>query len=387
METMRLVEEQYAEMLETMAVLTKIDRGSKHVTGIEKTTTYLTTLLKPLGCEVIVHPDSVYGPTLVARKSGSGKGRIIFYAHMDTVWPECECERRPFHIEGDYAYGPGVSDCTHGIVAQIYMLKTLIQMEFDNYGEIVLLFNPDEEITSPSSTQWIKKYSEDKDVAFCMEGPDHADEYVTSRSGSIYYEIKVTGIKAHAGVEPEKGRNAIAELCYKLNLIQQLKIPNAVINLSFINGGSGMCIVADEASAIFRYRINSLDVIPELNRVVEDTITYNQLIEGTSTTLTHLENNGFLPLVKNPETDKFSKLVDAVSADMSMPLKESHCGGGADAVSSSLVGIPTLDGLAPVTYGCHTIDERLDLRTLVPRISLLVELVKRICTDDKFRRT
>ena len=121
---------------------------------------------------ITVYDHEEYGPTVVGRKQGKGKARILMFAHMDTVWPEGTCAQRPLHVEGKFAYGPGVSDCVHGMIGALYSLQALNDTGFEDYGEIIILFNPDEELYSPSSKQWIEKYARISDVAFCMEGPD-----------------------------------------------------------------------------------------------------------------------------------------------------------------------------------------------------------------------
>lgn len=382
--TKSTVEMLYPDIMKTVEFLSKVDRGSKSLPGLAVTANYLAGKLREFGCEVTFHPDETYGATVVGRKKGKGKARFLFFAHMDTVWPEGTCEEFSYRVEGHFAYGPGVGDCTHGIVASLYVLKALNEMGFDNYAEIIILFNPDEELTSPSSTKWIQHYAEGVDIAFCMEGPDNENEFIASRAGSAYYEMRVKGVMAHAGVEPEKGRNALQELVFKLNEIQKLQIDDAYFCICWINGGNGDCIVADNAYAMFRYRINSHETVDKINAVLEK-INEKPYIEGTETTITYWKEGGFGPLVKNKWVDKFCKLIETTSAEMGCPLKEAYCGGGSDAVSASLLA-PTLDGLTPISYGCHTREERLDLDTIIPRISLLAVLIQQISNDEQYHR-
>lgn len=382
--TKKTIEKLYPEIMNTVETLTKIDRGTKSLSGLAETADYLADKLRELGCEVVFHPDDTYGATVVGRKKGKGKVRILLFAHMDTIWPEGTCEQNPYRVDGRCAYGPGVSDCTHGIIASLYMLKALNEMGVDNYGEIIILFNPDEELTSPSSTKWIEHYAKGVDIAFCMEGPDGEDLFISSRGGSAYYEIRVKGKMAHAGVEPEKGRNAIHELVYKLDEIQKHPVDGAYFCVCWINGGNGDCIVADNAYAMIRYRIYSYDTIDKINEVLNK-INEKPYVEGTETTITYWKEGGFGPLVRKEWVDKFCRLFEKTSAELGFPLKEGSSGGGDDAVSASLYA-PTLDGLTPLTYGCHTKEEKLVLDTIVPRMTLLTVAIQRICNDDQYLR-
>ena len=119
------VKARYGEIMQTVETLSTIDRGSRYLKGLEQTADFLRRKLEELGCTVTVYPDEDYGPTVVGRKKGQGKARILLYAHMDTVWPEGTCAQRPFRVEGRFAFGPGVSDCTHGIIGSLYSLQAL----------------------------------------------------------------------------------------------------------------------------------------------------------------------------------------------------------------------------------------------------------------------
>ena len=378
------VQVRFDDMMDTIKTLSTMDRGSRYTEGLNKTADYLSTKLKELGCEITIQCDDEYGPTVVGRKRGNGKSKIFLYAHMDTVWPEGTCAVRPFYVDGMFAYGPGTSDCTHGLIGSLYSLQALNDIGFHNYGEIIILFNPDEELYSPSSTKWINKYARLADVAFCMEGPDYDYQYITSRGGVIYYEINVTGVMSHAGVKPEAGRNAIEELCHKVTLIHKLDIPDAIPQVTLIKGGINEGVIPDLAWAHVDVRVDSFEAIEAFHAAMIE-IQENTLIEGTITTCHHREG-GCLPLVKCGEVEKFVELINRTSVEVGLPLQESFCGGGADAVISALAGTPTIDGLTPMSYFCHTEKECLDLDSIVPRVSIMAALLQRISVDDQYLR-
>lgn len=382
--TKQAVQALYPEIMETVRTISGIDRGSRCLPGLRKTADYLKGKLEEAGCAITVHDDAEYGPVLVGRKKGRGKLRVFLYAHMDTVWPEGTCAARPYREEGRFAYAPGVSDCTHGIIGQLYALKALNSLGVDDYGELILLFNPDEELYSPSSGKWITHYAKLADVAFCMEGADEPDQYISHRGGVIFFEIEVKGVKSHAGVMPERGRNAIEELCHKVVLVHNLRIPDAIPHVTLIGGGISEGMVPDTAWAHVDIRVDSFEAIDACKAAMAE-IEKNTMIEGTQT-ICHFREGGCLPLVRTPEVDKFCKLVDAHSAEAGLPLHEAFCGGGADAVLSALAGTPTLDGLSPMTYDCHTDHEHLDLESIVPRITTLAEVIQTISRDDGYLR-
>lgn len=370
-------EKLYPEFMKALETITGFERGSKNVSGLRQMAEFLKKELEELGCTITIHENETYGPTLVARKKGTGKVKLMFFAHMDTVWEPGTCQIRKFEIRGNSAYGPGVSDCSHGMLGQLFMLKILTALKFNQFGEIILLFNPDEEVGSTSSKQWIKKYAKEADVAICMEGPDHENEFIAARGGSMYFEMRVKGVSAHAGCAPEKGRNAIAELCYKLNMIQQLEIPEAIQCLTKLEGGSGDCSVADNAMAHFRFRVDSFEAMDRVHKAM-DKIGKMCFIDGTETELTYLADEEFPPMVKYPQAQEYIELVEETSREMGMPLKAVFCGGASDGAFACQTGTVTLDGLTPISYGWHTPDEHLELQTIVPRLTLLATVVSRI---------
>ena len=379
----KLIEGMYPEILKVAEEVTGFCRGSMYLPGLAQTAAYLTEKMKQLGCEVEEQPDAKYGSTLIFRKKGRGKMKVLFYAHMDTVWKDPACQE-PFRIEGGRAYGAGISDCTHGLLASIYTLKALNALGMDNYGELIIVFNPDEEETSPSSSKWLKEYSRDMDLAICMEGPEAADLYTTARAGSAYYEIRISGKMAHAGVNPEEGANALEEMTFKLNEILQKKFNDVYLVLTWIKGGSGDCCVSDNAYAMLRYRIKTWDAKPEIDAYLKE-MEGKTFVPGTSTSITFWPEGGFGPMPRLPWVDKFAKIVDTVSAELNYPLHEGYGWGGCDA-ASTVLNCPTLDGIAPATFGCHMHGENLLLESIVPRITILTVLMEKVCSDDQYLR-
>ena len=136
-EVVKKAQELYPQYIKDLRVLVETDSGSRDIEGLSKVVDYLSPQLEALGCETSVEWHDEYGPFLTARKKGSGTAKILFLAHMDTVWEPGTAAKRPFSIKGDYAYGPGVNDCRSGILCQCYVLKTLHELGFEDYGELM----------------------------------------------------------------------------------------------------------------------------------------------------------------------------------------------------------------------------------------------------------
>src|SRR5579864_3761688 len=159
-------QDEYLRRLET---LVNIDSGTGQVGGIQEIIGYLTHWLTELDFTVTLHPTDHYGPNLVARRKGSGTKRIVLVGHIDTVYEMGDAQSHPFTLHHDRAYGPGVLDMKSGVLIGIYAVRALIEAGFDDYGEVVMIWNNDEEVGSPESQQLICEIARQADVGLVLE--------------------------------------------------------------------------------------------------------------------------------------------------------------------------------------------------------------------------
>src|SRR5207249_6625566 len=161
-----------------------------------------------------------YGNHLIATHTGNASHgpRILLIGHMDTVFSAGEAQRRPFAISEQngsrIATGPGVLDMKSGLLIGMYGLHLLIAIQQVNYASVTFICNSDEEIGSPSSRPLIEELARQADAVLVLEPGRTQETIVSSRKGCGQYRVEVQGVAAHAGVEPDRGRNAILELSY-----------------------------------------------------------------------------------------------------------------------------------------------------------------------------
>ena len=147
--------------------------------------------------------------------------KVLLIAHMDTVFAKGTAAARPFRIEGDRAYGPGVSDDKAGIVVALSVLKILDELKFKDYARLTLMLNTNEETGSRGSRALIEKLAKEHDVTLNLEGGRLGDGITIWRKGSGTITVEVKGRASHAGGSPELGRNAAMELAHQmLQLVQ-----------------------------------------------------------------------------------------------------------------------------------------------------------------------
>ena len=176
---------------------------------------------------------------------------MLLIGHLDTVFDPGTAAERPFRIDDDTAFGPGVTDMKSGLLAGLYALKAIIAERGGlPFERLVFIANPDEEIGSPTSTPHIREVAADSDVALVLECARANGDIVSARKGIVDLRMTVHGRAAHAGVEPEKGRSAILEAARIVDDLHALngRWPGVTVNVGVIAGGSRPNVVAERCS-------------------------------------------------------------------------------------------------------------------------------------------
>lgn len=157
------------EYLHRLATLVNIDSGTTQIEGITQIMSYLERWFSELGCTVTLHPTELFGPNLVARRTGKGSTRILLVGHVDTVYGPDATRARPFTVQDGIAYGPGVIDMKCGVVMSFYTLRALIESGFNDYGELCVVINNDEEVGSPGSAPLLRDIARQVDIGLVLE--------------------------------------------------------------------------------------------------------------------------------------------------------------------------------------------------------------------------
>ena len=111
--------------LELLKEIVNIDSGTGDVEGGAKVEAVLRARLLQLGAEVRTEPAEAPGlpDNLVAVFHGTGKGKILVIAHVDTVFGPGTAAARPFSMDAQRAHGPGVGDEKAGVANAFTALK------------------------------------------------------------------------------------------------------------------------------------------------------------------------------------------------------------------------------------------------------------------------
>lgn len=365
-----------AEQLDLLRTLVNIDSGTGDVDGGRKVAAVLIPQLKALGADVeTVQAEALGLPeNIVATIRGTGQARILVIGHMDTVFGPGTVAQRPYTVEGSRAHGPGVADEKGGVVEGLYALKLLRDLAFRNFGQITFLIETSEERGSPGTKGLIRKLLANSDVELNLEPGDPPDVITVWRKGSATFHIDVKGKAAHAGVNPQDGRNAAVELVHQLLKLDPLPHwgSGTTVNVTTIQAGTRANIIPDAASAQVNVRVRNA---AEFERVEQLLKRDAQHVSISGTTVTVLREPAFPPLPDNPATMALAARARAIYARLGRKLETGGNGGASESALAAEAGVPALDGLGPVGGGFHSDREYLDLNSVTPRLYLLTRLL------------
>ena len=373
--------------LADLKAIVNIDSGTFTKAGVDRVGVYLQERFQAFGFSTRFDRQERYGDHLVATHTGMEPHgpRILLIGHIDTVLPDGEAERRPFTISRRdgvrIATGPGVLDMKSGVLTGLYALHLLIEGQEANYSEVTFLCNSDEEIGSPSSRPLIQDLAQQVDAVLVLEPGRTRETVVSSRKGCGQYRVEVHGLSAHAGVEPERGRNAILELTYQVQKMQALNgtIPGATLSVGIIKGGERTNVVPDYAYFDMDVRAANQASLRALEAAMRQ-VTSQHKLQGTRITL----SGSMLcqPFEPNKNNAPLVELAKEAGRELGLKIQDAGSGGASDANTTSAMGIPTLDGLGAGGGLAHNPGEFIELDYLPTRIALVAGLVRRIGKDS-----
>ena len=329
--------------------------------------------LGDLGAHVTRLPQDGAGDHLLA-ELGDGAVQILLLGHFDTVWPVGQLVRMPLQRQGHRLFGPGVFDMKGGIAIGMLAARALFEVGAPLAGRLSMLWTSDEETGSGTSQQAILAHAERSDAVLVLEPSGPGGAAKTSRKGCGQFELSVTGISAHAGIEPEHGASAVHELARQIVSLEALQDAEAgvTINVGQIQGGSRANVVAEEARAMVDVRVRTAADATRVQKAFAGLACEDPRTEMRMT-------GGFRPpLERSAAVLRLYEVAKRVAADLGRELTEFSTGGGSDGNLTSSRGIPTLDGLGAVGDGAHALHEQIDTSALPLRAAMLAGLIARL---------
>lgn len=322
----------------------------------------------------IVKPDDA--PHLVWR-FGSGPPRVVLIGHHDTVWPKGTLAKMPFTVRDGVVRGPGTDDMKGGVLIAMHALSRVLARRGTLDG-VTLLVTGDEEVGSVTSRGLIEHESAGAGAALVFEsGEGHtAGAVKTGRKGVALYRLEVKGRASHAGVEPERGINATAEVAAQIMRIVAINRQTAdgtSVTPTAMHSGTTTNTIPAEAAVAIDSRAES-----QHEQVLVDKLLHDLRPEIPGARLTLHGGINRPPLEHSMALPLFERAAQIAANLGHPPLQETTVGGGSDGNFTAGIGVPTLDGLGTVGGGSHADTEHALLEWIPRRIELVTELVDQL---------
>lgn len=368
--TLEYLKTQSPHMLDTLGDWVNHDSPTFDKPSVDALGRRITDAFVRLGASVETQPQSEYGDHYRITW-GEGARQILLLGHIDTVWPKGEAARRPFAVRDGKASGPGINDMKSGIVIGLYALQTLVETAQKPLHRLVYLLTSDEENGSLSSRELIEAEARRSDYALVLE-PSRYGSLVTWRKGIGRFNLKVTGVAAHSGVDPEKGVSAIEEIAHQILKLQAMTdlSRGTTVNVGVVQGGSRVNVVAASAQAECDLRVMTVDEGEHMERAI---LGLTPLLKGTT-----LQVDGGMnrpPFEESAAGLALYERARVIGARLGLEIEKTGTGGGTDGNFTAALGVPTLDGLGAVGQGSHALSEEIFIDSLPQRAALLAELV------------
>ena len=376
------------EMILFWKRLVNMQGGSREKEKVNRVMNFLKTSFEAEGLSCRLINSRGNADVLVAVDGGNRPGKpVILGGHADTVFPDGSYPENPFRIENGFAYGPGVIDMKGGITVILYAIKALHHLGCRERPVKVILVG-DEEIghAGSISSQIMMDEAKGGLCAFNMEigRPDNC--LTTGRKGGVNCHITVHGVGGHVGNDFCKGRNVIAEMAYKIPLLQDLTRyeEGLVVSVDVIRGGTVSNAIPDYCKAELDIRYNKVSDMDDICQKVKE-VCSRTFIEGTTT-----EVEFIAPIPAFEETESNHLLLDYINEVITendfQPFGFVFVGGNSDASFLSMAGLPVVCSFGVVGTGAHTMEECAVVDSLFDRTKMVAAAIMELQRYENMRR-
>lgn len=357
-----------------------IDSGSYMAEGVNAVIDIWAGMLAGLGFAVERNPLPGFGDQMTARLQLGGNGpRLLILGHADTVWPAGIAAEWPFSRTGDRITGPGVGDMKTNVIMAMHALKFLLEDQaLGGLASVTFCVVPDEEIGSPGSRGWLESVSREADLCLTLEPARPGGGMCIGRGaiGAVY--LTATGITAHVGANRENGASAIAALAALVGPLEALGDPRNGLGCSvgIFRGGAARQVVSGEAEMHVDLRAPDDAAGEKLLAEVRALASKPPADPRVSIAFRGGFTRPAMPTL--PGTLAMYGLAEQFCASLGVPVFSVVSRGGSDGAFAARLGVPTLDGLGPVTHDTCSRREQVEVASIVSRGAVLAGLMAAI---------
>ncbi|HEX7422288.1 MAG TPA: M20 family metallopeptidase [Terriglobales bacterium] len=367
------------DIVSTIRELVEIESPSDNKAAVDRVAEAVAQKFSRLGgkVEVRVHPAKDFGNHLQVDFPGKSAAKpVLLLGHYDTVYPLGTLAAMPCRAVDNKLTGPGVLDMKSGIALMLHALAALQAWHGGLPRPLTVLLVSDEEVGSDSSRPITESLAKKAAAVLVLE-PSYGFQGAvkTARKGVGEYLVKVTGKASHAGLDFQKGVNAILELARQIEEISSftdLK-KGLTVNVGIASGGSRTNVVPAEAAAQIDVRIARMKDAAGIDKKMRSLRPFNRKCK--------IEITGGInrpPMERTAGVAALYAQASAIARELGWKLGEAAVGGGSDGNFTAGLGIPTLDGLGGVGDGAHATHEHILISELPRRAALIAGLIEAV---------
>ena len=378
-------------MLDQVLQWSAVNSGSRNLAGIERIAAILADAFSALPGEAkLVEAAPVDAVDSAGRPVAVEHGRnlhltvrpdapvqLMFTGHMDTVFGETHEFQQTRWLEDGVLNGPGVADMKGGIAVMLAALKAVEASEVAERIGYEVVINSDEEVGSLGSAPLIAQAARGKRAALTYEPSALPDGTLAgARPGSGNYSLVVRGRSAHAGRNPEDGRNAVLAAADLALRLEKLKRDGLSVNPGRIDGGGPSNVVPDLAVLRVNLRPRTPEIEAEAERLIDEAVAAVAAERDIQIEV----HGGFgrPPKPMTPEAERLFELVKAAGADLGQSIGWQPSGGVCDGNNIAACGVPVVDTMGVRGGKIHSMEEYLIFESLGERAALSALTILRI---------
>jgi glutamate carboxypeptidase len=381
-------------MLEQVLAWAAVNSGSRNLAGLERMADLLADAFAALpGVLRLDQPQPVenVGPDGKTTKIKHGRHlhltvrptaplQLLFTGHMDTVYAADHAFQRTKWLEDGVLNGPGVADMKGGIAVMLAALKAVEKSKVaDRFGYEVVI-NSDEEVGSLGSAALLTQAAQGKHAALTYEPAALPDGTLAgARPGSGNFSFVIRGKSAHAGRNPEEGRNAVVAASELALRLAMSKTPGLSVNPARIDGGGPSNVVPDLAILRVNMRPRTTDDQEIAGRLIAKAVD-----ETAKQHEVYIEIHGGFGRPPKPlteEAEALFRLVSKAGADLGQEIAWQPSGGVCDGNNIAACGVPVVDTMGVRGGKIHSMEEYLFTQSLGERAALSALTILRLVRE------
>ncbi len=379
-----------AAMLAQVETWSAVNSGTRNLDGLATMAGLLgdafaglpgeIALIQPASAESVASDGTVaplaHGKHLRVTVRPDARVRMLFTGHMDTVYPVDHAFQTLRTLEDGRINGPGVADMKGGLAVVLAALKAVEASPGARGFGYDVVINSDEETGSFSSAALLAEAARGKVAALTYE-PALADGTLAgARGGTGNFSIVVHGRSAHAGRNPEDGRNAIVAAADIALRLSKVRGPRLAVNPARIEGGGPNNVVPDLAVLRINFRPATLDEIVRAQAHIDSAVAMVAAEHDVRIAVHGGFNRPPKPI--DPGAARLFELVKASGSDLGIAIAWKATGGVCDGNNIAAAGVPVVDTMGVRGGAIHSADEFMIPESLPERAALSAVTILRI---------